>query len=210
MTEDGFQMGRHVVPKDGHSRVKYSDATRKTSTRVFTNANCQQNITLRTASQASHDRKKHNNGYNRNKQCEIFLSNLHSDTSEQEIMRYMRAHYHGYFKVESIRTQYSDYASFKVVAPMNLKNKLLNKSNWVENICVRPFYSKPLGVFLEYLGRPILRALHIKKIREILEERHLSLTRAALHNTAKSRPFYLHIMNKCQYYHMNKHSNLLH
>ena len=55
----------------------------------------------------------------------------------------------------------------------------------------------------------ILRALHIKKIREILEERHLSLTRAALHNTAKSRPFYLHIMNKCQYFHMNKHSNLL-
>ena len=56
---------------------------------------------------------------------------------------------------------------------------------------------------------PILRALHIKKISEILEERHLSLTKAALHNAAKSRPFYLHIMNKCQYYHMNKHSNLL-
>ena len=143
LTEDGFQMGRHVVPKDGHSRVKYSDATRKTSTRVFTNTNRQQNITLRTASQTSHDRRKNNNGYSRNKQCEIFLSNLHSDTSEQEIMRYMRAHYHGYFKVESIRTQYSDYASFKVVAPMNLKNKLLNKSNWVENIYVRPFYSKP-------------------------------------------------------------------
>ena len=136
-------MGRHVVPKDGHSRVKYSDATRKTSTRVFTNTNRQQNITLRTASQTSHDRRKNNNGYNRNKQCEIFLSNLHSDTSEQEIMRYMRAHYHGYFKVESIRTQYSDYASFKVDAPMNLKNKLLTKSNWVENIYVRPFYSKP-------------------------------------------------------------------
>ena len=43
----------------------------------------------------------------------------------------------------------------------------------------------------------------------ILEERHLSLTKATLHNTAKSRPFYLHIMHKCQYYHMNKHSNLL-
>ena len=55
----------------------------------------------------------------------------------------------------------------------------------------------------------ILRALHIKKISKILEERHLSLTRTALHNTAKSRPFYLHIMNKCQYYDMNKHSNLL-
>ena len=56
---------------------------------------------------------------------------------------------------------------------------------------------------------PILRALHIKKISEILEEHHLALTRAALHNTAKSIPFYFHIMNKCQYYHMNKHSNLL-
>ena len=56
---------------------------------------------------------------------------------------------------------------------------------------------------------PILRALHIKKISKILKERHLSLTRAALHNTAKSRPFYLHIINKCQYYHINKHSNLL-
>ena len=37
-------------------------------------------------------------------------------------------------KVESIRTQYSDYASFKIVAPISLKNKLLNKDNWVENI----------------------------------------------------------------------------
>ena len=35
---------------------------------------------------------------------------------------------------------------------------------------------------------PILRAFHIKKISKILEERHLSLTKAALHNTAKSRP----------------------
>ena len=43
----------------------------------------------------------------------------------------------------------------------------------------------------------ILRALHIKKISKILEERHRSLTKAALHNTEKSRPFYLHIMHKC-------------
>ena len=49
----------------------------------------------------------------------------------------MRAKYHGYFKVESIRTQYSNYSSFKVVAPMNLKIMLLNKNNWVENIYVR-------------------------------------------------------------------------
>ena len=56
---------------------------------------------------------------------------------------------------------------------------------------------------------PILRTLHIKKISKIIEERHLPLTRAALNNTAKSRSFYLHFMNKCQHYHMNKHSNLL-
>ena len=135
--------GHATVPKDEHSKMKYNDVTRKESTRVFTNTNRQQNITLRTANQTPHDRRKHNNGYTRNKQCEIFLSNLHFETSEQEIMRYMRANYHGYFKVESIRTQYSDYASFKIVAPISLKNKLLNKDNWVENIYVRPFYSKP-------------------------------------------------------------------
>ena len=42
-----------------------------------------------------------------------------------------------------------------------------------------------------------------------LDERHLSLTRAALHNTSKSRKFYLQMMHKCQYQHMNKHCNLL-
>ena len=62
----------------------------------------------------------------------------------------------------------------------------------------------------KYSGNtPILRALNIKKIGRILDERHLSLTRAALHNTSKSRTFYLHIMHKCQYQHMNKHCNLL-
>ena len=108
-----------TVPKDEHSKMKYNDATK--STRVFTNTNRQQNITLRTANQTPHDRRKHNNGCIRNKQCKIFLSNLHFETSEQEIMRYMRANYHGYFKVESIRTQYSDYASFKIVAPISQK-----------------------------------------------------------------------------------------
>ena len=47
---------------------------------------------------------------------------------------------------------------------------------------------------------PILRALNIKKISRIIDERHLSLTKAAVHNTSKSRTFYLHIMHKCQYY----------
>ena len=49
----------------------------------------------------------------------------------------------------------------------------------------------------------------VKVDKQNYRERHLSLTRAALHNTAKSRPCYLHIMHKCQYRHMNKHSNFL-
>ena len=48
---------------------------------------------------------------------------------------------------------------------------------------------------------PILRDLNIKKIGRILDERHLSLTRAALHNTSKSRTLYLHIMHKCALMH---------
>ena len=66
-----------------------------------------------------------------------------------------------------------------------------------------------LGLSKYSRNTPILRALKIKKIGRILDERHLSLTRAALHNTSKSRTFYLHIMHKCQYQHMNKHCNLL-
>ena len=42
---------------------------------------------------------------------------------------------------------------------------------------------------------PILRALNIKKIGRLLDERHLSLIRAALHNTSKSRRFHLHIIS---------------
>ena len=66
-----------------------------------------------------------------------------------------------------------------------------------------------LGLSKYSRNTPIPRALNIKKIGRILDERHLSLTRAALHNTSKSRTFYLHIMHKCQYQHMNKHCNLL-
>ena len=32
--------------------------------------------------------------------------------------------------------------SFKIVAPMFLKNKLLEKSSWKANVYVRPFYTK--------------------------------------------------------------------
>ena len=66
-----------------------------------------------------------------------------------------------------------------------------------------------LGLSKYSRNTPILRAHNIKKIGRILDERHLSLTRAALHNTSKSRTFHLHIMHKCQYQHMNKHCNLL-
>ena len=66
-----------------------------------------------------------------------------------------------------------------------------------------------LGFPKYFRNTPLLRALNIKKISRIIDERHLSPTKAALHNTSKSRTFYLHIMHKCQYYRMNKHSNLL-
>ena len=64
-----------------------------------------------------------------------------------------------------------------------------------------------LGLSKYFRNTPILRTLKIKTIGRILVKRHLSLTRAALHNTSKSRTFYLHIMHKCQYQHMNKHCN---
>ena len=51
-----------------------------------------------------------------------------------------------------------------------------------------------LGLSKYSRNTPILRALNIKKIGRILDERHLSLTRAALHNTSKSRTLYLHII----------------
>ena len=39
-------------------------------------------------------------------------------------MKYLKAEYNEYFKIEHIRTKFNDYSSFKVVAPMFLKNKL--------------------------------------------------------------------------------------
>ena len=88
---------------------------------------------------------------------------------------------------------------------LNLTHNDINELEKVQASLIKT----ALGLPKYSRNTPILRALHIKKISKILEERHLSLTKAALHNTAKSRPFYLHIMHKCQYYHMNKHSNLL-
>ena len=71
-------------------------------------------------------------------------------------------------------------------------------------------YKRPtLGLSKYSRNIPILRALNIKKISRIIDERHLSPIKAALNNTSKSRTFYLHIMHKCQYYRMNNHSNLL-
>ena len=88
---------------------------------------------------------------------------------------------------------------------LNLKHTDINELEKVQASLIRT----ALGLPKYSRNTPILRALNIKKISRILDERHLSLTKAALHNTSKSRIFYLHIMHKCQYYRMNKHSNLL-
>ena len=79
---------------------------------------------------------------------------------------------------------------------LNLKHTDINELEKVRASLIKT----ALGLPKYSRNTPILRALNIKKISRIIDERHLSLTKAALHNTSKSRTFYLHIMQKCQYY----------
>ena len=88
---------------------------------------------------------------------------------------------------------------------LNLKHTDINELEKVQTFLIKT----ALGLPKYSRNTPILRALNIKKISRLIDERHLSLTKAALHNTSKSRTFYLHIMHKCQYYRMNNHRNLL-
>ena len=88
---------------------------------------------------------------------------------------------------------------------LNLKHTDINELERVQASLTK----SALGLPKYSRNTPILGALNIKKISKIIDERHLSLTKAALHNTSKSRTFYLHIMHKCHNYHMNKHVNLL-
>ena len=88
---------------------------------------------------------------------------------------------------------------------LNLKHTDINELEKVQASLIKT----ALGLPKYSRNTPILRALNIKKISRIINERHSSLTKAALHNTSKSRTFFPHIMHKCQYYRMDKHSNLL-
>ena len=79
---------------------------------------------------------------------------------------------------------------------LSLKHTDINELEKVQASLIKT----ALGLPKYSRNTPILLALNIKKITRIIDERHLSLTKAALHNTSKSRTFYLHIMHKCQYY----------
>ena len=102
------------------------------------------NITLKAADSVRREDTRRTTEHNRTtkKQCEIFVSNLHPDTTSSDVIKYLKAEYNEYFKIEHIRTKCNDYSSFKIVAPMFLKNKLLEKSSWKANVYVRPFYTK--------------------------------------------------------------------
>ena len=100
-------------------------------------------MTLRTADTIS--RKRNNNNAEsdrRGGKCESYVSNLHPDTSTHEVLRYLKANYSGYFKLEQIRNHFNGYSSFKIEAPLTLKSKLLNKNNWNADVYVRPFFKK--------------------------------------------------------------------
>ena len=143
LTEGGF----HVVDNKSKTKTSYRDAVRDQKTRVFSNSARYQSprpgMTLRTADITS--RKRNNNNVRsdrRRGKCEIYVSNLHPDTSTHEVLRYLKANYSGDFKLEQIRNHFNDYSSFKIEAPLTLKCKPLNKCNWNADVYVRPFFKK--------------------------------------------------------------------
>ena len=100
-------------------------------------------MTLRTADPISRKGNNNNVGSDRRKEkFEIYVNNLHPDTSTHEVLSYLKANYSGYFKWEQIRNHFNDYSSFKIEAPLTLKSKLLKKYNWNPDVYVRPFFKK--------------------------------------------------------------------
>ena len=89
------------------------------------------NITLRAVGYSRRANTRRNIEHNRNtkKKCEIFVSNLHLENESSDVMRYLKAEYREYFKIEHIRTQFNGYSFLKIVAPMFLKSILLEKSS---------------------------------------------------------------------------------
>ena len=140
--DDGFTLVTNRKNGNNKDRPRtYGEIAGLQQTRVFTNSKCYQthNVTLRSADSSRRENTRKNSEHNRNtkKKCEIFVSNLHPETTSSDVMRYLKAEYK-----EHIRTKFNDYSSFKIVAPMFLKSKLQEKSSWKVNVYVRPFYTK--------------------------------------------------------------------
>ena len=145
--DDGFTLVTNRKNGNNKDRPRtYGEIAGLQQTRVFTNSKRYQthNVTLRSADSSRRENTRRNSEHNRNTKtkCEIFVSNLHPETTSSDVMRYLKAEYKEYFKIEHIRTKFNDYSSFKIVAPMCLKSKLLEKSSWKVNVYVRPFYTK--------------------------------------------------------------------
>ena len=113
---------------------------------VFTNSsrlNTKNNVQLKPVKPKL--RHNNNNGYTRkNEQCAVFVSRLDPNTSTRFVMTFLKSKYHRNFKVEQLKTKYDSYASFKVLAPINMKEQLVDKYNWDDNgnIYVREFIPK--------------------------------------------------------------------
>ena len=84
-------------------------------------------------------------GYKRKiEQCAVFVSRLDPSTSTRFVMTFLKSKYHRNFKVEQLKTKYDSYATFKVFAPIYMKEQLVDKYNWDDdrNIYVREFIPK--------------------------------------------------------------------
>ena len=142
LDSDGFtRIGNTGKP----IRETYSETLKKHKM-VFTNSsrlNTINNVQLKPVKPKL--RHNNNNGYTRkNEQCAVFVSRLDPSTSTRFVMTFLKSKYHRNFKVEQLKTKYDSYASFKVLAPINMKEQLVDKYNWDDNgnIYVREFIPK--------------------------------------------------------------------
>ena len=70
----------------------------------------------------------------------VFHSRLDPGTKPCDVALYLKAVHKTHFRVDKLRSKYSGYASFKVHAQTSqLKNDLLNKSNWCSGVLVKAF-----------------------------------------------------------------------
>ena len=139
LVRDGFtkvgNMGKPI-------RETYSETLKKHKM-VFTNSsrsNTKNNVQLKPVKPKLHH--NNNNGYTRrNEQCVIFISRLDPSTSTRFVTKFLKSKYHRNFRVEQLKTKYESYASFKVFAPISMKEQLVDRYNWDDNghIYVREF-----------------------------------------------------------------------